>query len=106
VKQFLLTTTCVGNLPAFMFLEVAFLNYNFIDWYCFCWCCCFCSLAAYRRNVWLFGFAAYCVVADESTGRQVPMAFLERVKDDFVSKYGGEKASTAPPNSLNKEFGY
>ncbi|CAI8583997.1 unnamed protein product [Vicia faba] len=47
----------------------------------------------------------YCVVADESTGRQVPMAFLERVKDDFVSKYGGEKASTAPPNSLNKEFG-
>ncbi|CAK8531194.1 unnamed protein product [Lathyrus sativus] len=47
----------------------------------------------------------YCVVADELTGRQVPMAFLERVKDDFVSKYGGEKASTAPPNSLNKEFG-
>jgi len=47
----------------------------------------------------------YCVVADETTGRQVPMAFLERVKDDFVSKYGGEKASTAPPNSLNKEFG-
>ncbi|CAL5184091.1 unnamed protein product [Lathyrus oleraceus] len=47
----------------------------------------------------------YCVVADESTGRQLPIAFLERVKDDFVSKYGGEKASTAPPNSLNKEFG-
>ncbi|KAK2394490.1 hypothetical protein P8452_16254 [Trifolium repens] len=47
----------------------------------------------------------YCIVAHESTGRQVPMAFLERVKDDFVSKYGGEKASTAPPNSLNKEFG-
>ncbi|OIV94203.1 hypothetical protein TanjilG_28142 [Lupinus angustifolius] len=47
----------------------------------------------------------YCVVADESVGRQVPMAFLERVKDDFVAKYGGGKAATAPPNSLNKEFG-
>ncbi|RYR14083.1 hypothetical protein Ahy_B04g070733 isoform C [Arachis hypogaea] len=30
----------------------------------------------------------YCVVADETAGRQVPIAFLERVKDDFVSKYG------------------
>lgn len=47
----------------------------------------------------------YCVVADESAGRQVPMAFLERVKDDFVSRYGGGKAATAPANSLNKEFG-
>ncbi|KAJ1420947.1 Synaptobrevin [Sesbania bispinosa] len=47
----------------------------------------------------------YCVVADESIGRQVPMAFLERVKDDFLSKYGGGKAATAPANSLNKEFG-
>lgn len=50
--------------------------------------------------------AAYCVVATESAGRQVPIAFLERIKDDFVSKYGGGKASTAPANSLNKEFGY
>nr|GMD97612.1 vesicle-associated membrane protein 721-like [Ipomoea batatas]GME10792.1 vesicle-associated membrane protein 721-like [Ipomoea batatas] len=48
----------------------------------------------------------YCVVAEESTGRQVPMAFLERIKDDFVSKYGGGKAATAPANSLTKEFGY
>lgn len=49
---------------------------------------------------------AYCVVAEESVGRQIPIAFLERVKDDFVSKYGGGKAATATPNSLNKEFGY
>ncbi|GMN60264.1 hypothetical protein TIFTF001_029349 [Ficus carica] len=48
---------------------------------------------------------AYCVVADESVGRQVPLAFLERVKDDFVSKYGAGKAATAAANSLNKEFG-
>ncbi|KAK7331230.1 hypothetical protein VNO77_25449 [Canavalia gladiata] len=47
----------------------------------------------------------YCVVADESIGRQVPMAFLERVRDDFVSKYGGGKAAAAPANSLSKEFG-
>ncbi|OIW10236.1 hypothetical protein TanjilG_27987 [Lupinus angustifolius] len=42
---------------------------------------------------------------NESVGRQVPMAFLERVKDDFVVKYGGGKAATAAPNTLNKEFG-
>lgn len=54
----------------------------------------------------LFDFAAYCVVADESVGRQVPMAFLERIKDDFVSRYGSGKADTATANSLNKEFGY
>lgn len=33
------------------------------------------------------------------------MAFLERIKDDFVAKYGGGKAATAPANGLNKEFG-
>ncbi|KAA3479102.1 vesicle-associated membrane protein 721-like protein [Gossypium australe] len=47
----------------------------------------------------------YCVVADESAGRQVPIAFLERIKDDFVLKYDNGKAATAPANSLNKEFG-
>ena len=50
--------------------------------------------------------AAYCVVAAESAGRQVPIAFLERVKDDFVTKYGGGKAATAQANGLNKEFGW
>lgn len=47
----------------------------------------------------------YCVVAEESSGRQIPMAYLERIKEDFVKKYGGGKAATAPPNSLTKEFG-
>ncbi|XP_042030948.1 vesicle-associated membrane protein 721-like [Salvia splendens] len=47
----------------------------------------------------------YCVVAEESAGRQLPMAFLERIKDDFVAKYGGGKAATFPANGLNKEFG-
>ncbi|CAN6843080.1 unnamed protein product, partial [Brassica oleracea] len=34
------------------------------------------------------------------------IAFLERVKEDFSKRYGGGKATTAKPNSLNKEFGY
>ena len=50
--------------------------------------------------------AAYCVVAVDSAGRQIPMAFLERVKEDFSKRYGGGKAATAQANSLNKEFGY
>ncbi|MBA0762638.1 hypothetical protein Gotri_012226 [Gossypium trilobum] len=47
----------------------------------------------------------YCVVAIESIGRQVPMAFLERIKEDFTKRYGGGKAAAAPANSLSKEFG-
>ncbi|KAF2314121.1 hypothetical protein GH714_022414 [Hevea brasiliensis] len=47
----------------------------------------------------------YCVVAVESAGRQIPIAFLERVKEDFNKRYGGGKAATAKANSLNREFG-
>ncbi|KAJ8530722.1 hypothetical protein K7X08_023603 [Anisodus acutangulus] len=48
---------------------------------------------------------AYCVVATESAGRQLPIAFLERIKDDFSKRYGGGKATTAAPKSLSKEYG-
>ncbi|CAN4115803.1 unnamed protein product [Withania somnifera] len=48
---------------------------------------------------------AYCVVAVESVGRQIPIAFLERIKEEFTKKYGGGKAATAVANSLNREFG-
>ncbi|XP_060180290.1 putative vesicle-associated membrane protein 726 isoform X1 [Lycium barbarum] len=48
---------------------------------------------------------SYCVVATESAGRQLPIAFLERIKDDFTKRYGGGKATTATPKSLSKEFG-
>jgi len=51
-------------------------------------------------------FVAYCVVAVESAGRQIPIAFLERVKEEFSKKYGGGKAATASARSLNKEYGY
>ncbi|KAL3634402.1 hypothetical protein CASFOL_021456 [Castilleja foliolosa] len=47
----------------------------------------------------------YCVVAVDSAGQQTPIAFLERVKEEFTSKYGGGKAESAGPNSLKKEFG-
>lgn len=50
--------------------------------------------------------AAYCVVAVEAVGRQIPIAFLERIREDFTKRYGGGKAATAVANSLNKEFGY
>lgn len=47
----------------------------------------------------------YCVVAVESVGQQMPIAFLVRVKDDFSKRYAGGKAATAAPSSLNREFG-
>ncbi|XP_023006164.1 vesicle-associated membrane protein 722-like [Cucurbita maxima] len=47
----------------------------------------------------------YCVVAVEAAGRHVPMAFLERIKEDFNKRYGGGKATVAVAKSLNKEFG-
>ncbi|KAH7281539.1 hypothetical protein KP509_36G052600 [Ceratopteris richardii] len=45
------------------------------------------------------------VVADEAIGRQMPFAFLERVKDDFKRRFGGGKADTAVAHSLDREFG-
>ncbi|CAK9162385.1 unnamed protein product [Ilex paraguariensis] len=57
------------------------------------------------RILYLLLYESYCVVAVESAGRQLPMAFLERIKEDFTKKYGGGKAATAVANSLNREFG-
>lgn len=54
----------------------------------------------------VYQFAAYCAVAVESVGRQLPIAFLERIKEDFNKRYGGGKAATANAKGLNKEFGY
>lgn len=47
----------------------------------------------------------YCIVAVESAGRQIPLGFLERIKEDFTNKYTGGKAATAIALSLNREFG-
>ncbi|XVF38710.1 hypothetical protein REPUB_Repub20aG0125200 [Reevesia pubescens] len=48
---------------------------------------------------------AYCVVAKDSVGKQISIAFLERMKADFKKRYGGGKTDTAIAKSLNKEFG-
>jgi len=47
----------------------------------------------------------YLVVADEEFGRQIPFAFLERVKEDFKKRYAGGRADSAIAHSLDKEFG-
>ncbi|AAB80624.1 Strong similarity to Arabidopsis ATHSAR1 (gb/M90418). ESTs gb/T44122,gb/N65276,gb/AA041135 come from this gene [Arabidopsis thaliana] len=60
----------------------------------------------FSMKIWgLIVSFSYCVVAVDSAGRQIPMSFLERVKEDFNKRYGGGKAATAQANSLNKEFG-
>ncbi|CAI8612588.1 unnamed protein product [Vicia faba] len=41
----------------------------------------------------------------ESFDRHIAMAFLDRIKEDFTTRYGGGKAATAIAKSLNKEFG-
>ncbi|KAK6913779.1 v-SNARE, coiled-coil homology domain [Dillenia turbinata] len=48
---------------------------------------------------------AYCIVAKESVGKQLCIAFLERIRADFKKRYGGGKADTATAKSLNKDFG-
>ncbi|MBA0740725.1 hypothetical protein Gogos_013915 [Gossypium gossypioides] len=50
-------------------------------------------------------YAVYCVVAKDSVGKQISIAFLERMKVDFKKRYRGGKADTAMAKSLNKEFG-
>ncbi|XP_072987150.1 vesicle-associated membrane protein 721-like [Typha latifolia] len=64
----------------------------------------------YNCNGYTFNYLVeegytYCVVAVESVGRQVPISFLERVKEDFNRRYGEGKAATAPANSLSRDFG-
>ena len=63
------------------------------------------AFASYQLTFNLWNFEAYCVVAVGAVGRQIPIACLERIKDEFTKKYGGGKAATAVANSLNKEFG-
>lgn len=38
-------------------------------------------------------------------GRQLPYAFLERVKDEFLRTYN-DRGKIAPAHSLDKAFGY
>mgnify|MGYP002380979549 CR=1 FL=1 len=49
--------------------------------------------------------AAFLAVADEQFGRQVPFAFLEKVKEEFFAKWQ-DKAQTAIAHSMDKNFGW
>lgn len=49
-------------------------------------------------------FTAFLAVAGEDMGRQLPYAFLERVKDEFLRMYN-DRGKIAPAHSLDKAFG-
>lgn len=46
----------------------------------------------------------YLVVADEAYGRQIPFAFLERVRDEFEEKFA-DMGRISPAHSLDRTFG-
>jgi hypothetical protein len=52
-----------------------------------------------------FFFAAFLAVAGEDFGRQIPFAFLERIKAEWREKLA-DKSRTATAHSLDKTFGY
>jgi hypothetical protein len=62
------------------------------------------SLSVLANAHILFLITAYLVVADEAYGRQIPFAFLERVRDEFEEKFS-EKGQTAAAHSLDRSFG-
>ena len=49
--------------------------------------------------------AAFLVVADEQFGRQIPFAFLERVRAEFQEKFA-DKGRTATAHSLDNSVGW
>lgn len=46
----------------------------------------------------------FMVVADEQFGRQIPFAFLERVREEWQQKWA-DKGETAAAHALDKSFG-
>ena len=44
------------------------------------------------------------MVADEAYGRQIPFAFLERVRGEWFEKWA-DKGAGAPAHSLDRTFG-
>lgn len=41
-------------------------------------------------------FTVFLVVADEATGRSIPFVFLDRVKEDFMNRYGASISAGDP----------
>lgn len=48
-------------------------------------------------------WVVFLVVADEAVGRSVPFVFLERVKDDFMQRYGSSIGSDDPHPLADEE---
>lgn len=44
--------------------------------------------------------AGYIVVTDEATGRTIPNAFLDKLKEEFITKYA-DKGKTVPELGLS-----
>ncbi|KAK9867853.1 hypothetical protein WJX84_009201 [Apatococcus fuscideae] len=55
-------------------------------------------------NYLVEGGYTFLAVADEGYGRQIPFAFLDKCKEEFLSKFG-EKSRQATAHSLDKTFG-
>lgn len=55
-------------------------------------------------NYLVDGGFTFLVVADEGYGRQVPFAFLEKIREEFQQKFA-DKGRTSPAHSLDKQFG-
>lgn len=63
-------------------------------------CVCMCAAFNYLSSQ---GYT-FLIVADEAFGRQIPFAFLERVRDEWFSKWA-DKGAAATAHSLDKSFG-
>lgn len=55
-------------------------------------------------NYLVDGGFTFLVVADEGYGRQVPFAFLEKIREEFQQKFA-DKGRISPAHSLDKQFG-
>jgi vesicle-associated membrane protein 7 len=55
-------------------------------------------------NYLIDGGFTYLVVADENYGRQIPFAFLDKIREEFSRQYA-DKGRTALAHSLDKSFG-
>lgn len=66
--------------------------------------------ASYSRDGFAFNFLSdggfsYCSVTEDGFSRAVAFAFLTRIKEDFLARYGGGKAEAAFEHSLDKFYG-
>ncbi|TQD87966.1 hypothetical protein C1H46_026464 [Malus baccata] len=59
----------------------------------------------YIFNYLIDGRLTYCVVAAEAIGREIPLAFLNKINKDFTGKYCRPLVEALFANSLNNELG-